>query len=101
MGNRRGDEDGEATAASGYRNFEPLVGPGNTVQAHTEDNAPPDQRWIAMLTGTNYLWAYGCGGGLPSGISQLGTNGPYHDLWSIDVVGDDARAVFVMLFGSW
>src|SRR5205085_2453312 len=32
MGNRRGDENGEATAASGYRNFEPLVGPGNTVE---------------------------------------------------------------------
>ena len=101
MGNRRGDENGEATAASGYRNFEPLVGPGNTMEANTADNALPDQRWIADLAVGNYLWAYGCGGGQPAAISALGTNGQYFDVWSEDVVGQDAHAVFVMLFGSW
>src|SRR5205807_8838958 len=49
MGNRRGDENGEATATSGYRNFEPLVGPGNTFEANIEDSAAPNQRWIARL----------------------------------------------------
>jgi len=57
MGNRRGDENGEATATSGYRNFEPLVGAENTIQANTADNALPNERWIADLATGNYLWA--------------------------------------------
>lgn len=101
MGNRRGDENGEATASSGYRNFEPLVGPGNTDEASTADSTAPQQRWISELAAGNYLWAYGCGGGQPAAISALGTNGQYFDVWSTDVVGQDAKAVFVMLFGSW
>jgi len=101
MGNRRGDQNGEAPAASGYRNFEPLVGPGNTIEANTADNALPNERWVAELAVGNYLWAYGCGGGQRAAISALGTNGQYFDVWSTDVVGEDAHAVFVMLFGSW
>jgi hypothetical protein len=102
MGNLRGDENGEATAASGYRNFEPLVGPGNTFEASVEYAAPPEQRWISMLSAGSYLWAYGCGAGQPSAVSGLGTSdGTFADVRSIDVVAGDAQAVFVMLFGSW
>jgi hypothetical protein len=101
MGNRRGDEGGLASAGSGYRNFTPLVGPGKIIEAGTEDNTTPDQRWISKLTGNTFLWAYGCGGGQPTAISALGTHGQYQDVWSVDVVGGDAKAVFVMLYGSW
>ena len=101
MGNRRGDEMGEGTAASGYRNFDPLIGLGNTVEANIADTAPANQRWISMLGAGSYLWAYGCGGGAPVSISALGTNGQYFDVWSTDIVRQDAKAVFVMLFGSW
>ena len=41
MGNRRGDEGGMAVAASGYRAFEPLVGPGNTIEANIADVPRP------------------------------------------------------------
>jgi hypothetical protein len=57
-----------------------------------------------MLTTGSYLWAYGNGGGAPNGVSGLGTNsiaGTDNFLFSTDVVGVDAQAVFVMLFGSW
>ncbi len=103
MGNLRGDEQGLATAASGYRNFEPLVGPGNTIEANVETtNAPSSQRWVSMLSAGNYLWAYGCGAGQPTACSGLGTHdGTFFDVWSTDFVGMDARAVFVMMFGSW
>jgi hypothetical protein len=101
MGNRRGDEAGRAVAASGYRNFTPFVGAGQILEANTEDNAPPEQRWISMLSANTFLWAYGCGGGQPTAISELGTHDQYNDVWSADVVGQDAKAVFVMLFGSW
>src|SRR5205807_8219515 len=63
MGNRRGDEGGLATAASGYRNFEPFVGPGLTIEANIQDTAPAGARWVYMLGAGNYLWAYGCGAG--------------------------------------
>jgi hypothetical protein len=102
MGNLRGDEKGEATAASGYRNFEPLVGPGNTIRANVEYVAPANARWVNMLGASSYLLAYGCGAGQPAACSGLGTNdGTFSDCWTTDIVGVDAKAVFVMLFGSW
>jgi len=101
LGNRFGDFGGEAFAASGFRNFEPFVGPGNTVLANEQDNAPVDQKWSSMLTAGTYLWAYGCGGGSYTSMSGMGTHGTYSDIWSTDVVGGDAKAVFFMMFGSW
>jgi hypothetical protein len=100
LGNRRGDEDGQATAASGYRSFEPMVGPGNTIEANIQDNAPVPQRWMPMLAAGSYLWAFGNGGGQDYSIGYLGTSGLYNEVWSSDIVGQNAQVVFVMLFGS-
>ncbi len=100
MGNRRGDEAGLATAASGYRAFEPLVGAGNTVEANIADTAPAAQRWASMLSAGPYLWAYGCGAGQDTAVSYLGTNDAYQEVWSTDIVGHNAQGVFVMFFGS-
>ena len=101
MGDRRGGDGGIASAASGYRNFEPLLGPGSVVQANIDNFSAPALRWGPMLDAGSYLWAYGCGAGSISSIGYLGTYGQYEDLYSFDVVGLDAKAVFVMLFGSW
>jgi hypothetical protein len=101
MGDRRGNIDGAlAMAASGYRNFTPFVG-NNIVQANIQDNAPIPQRWISMLDAEGYLWAFGDGGGELNGCTYLGTNGQYNEVLSTDIVGTDAQAVFVMLFGSF
>src|SRR5438445_10515533 len=54
-----------------------------------------------MLSAGTYLWAYGCGGGSYSSMSGMGTHGTYFDIWSTDVIGGDAKAVFYMMFGSW
>jgi hypothetical protein len=105
MGNLRGDEDGIASSASGYRSFEPLVGPGNTIEANVEttNGVPTADRWISKLAAGGYLLAYGCGAGQRTAISGLGVRDGslVNDVYSIDVVGQDAKAVFVMLFGSW
>jgi hypothetical protein len=104
MGNFRGDEGGDATAASGYRNFEPFVGPGNIIEANVEYDAPDNERWISMLGAGSYLWAYGCGGGSPDSCGGLGTavvGGVPGDLSSVEVVAQDPKVPFVMLFGSW
>ena len=101
MGNRFGDFNGEAFAASGFRAFEPLVGPGTVTFASEQDSAPPAQKWSSMLGAGIYLWGYGCGGGSYSSMSGMGTHGAYSDIWSTDIVGQDAKAVFFMMFGSW
>ena len=101
MGNRFGDFNGEAFAASGFRAFEPLVGPGTVTLASEQDSAPADQKWSSMLGAGTYLWGYGCGGGSYTSMSGMGTHGTYSDIWSTDIVGQDAKAVFFMMFGSW
>jgi hypothetical protein len=102
MGNLRGDEGGWAPAATGYRNFEPLVGPGNTIEAKVDLGFPDSQRWVSMLGSGNYVWAYGCGAGQPTACSGLGTHdGDFLDVWSMDFAAVDAHAVFVIMFGSW
>ena len=100
MANRIGDIGGIAPAASGYRAFEPLLGPGNTVEANVADSAAPNQRWISLVSSGPWLWTYGCGGGTDTSISQLGTHGTYNDVWSSDVISRGAKAVFSMLDGS-
>jgi len=100
MANRVGDFDGQAYAANGYRNFEPFVGPGNIVEADVSDAAPPEQRWISLATNNAWLWSYGCVAGQDDIISELGTHDIYNDLWSSDIVGQDAKVVFSMFFGS-
>ena len=101
MGDRSGAQGGLATAASGYRNFQPLLGPGAIVQANTDNLSAPHMRWGPMLAAHRYLWAFGTSAGSQTSLGYHGTNGPYADLYSIDVVGQDAKAVFVMLLGSW
>jgi hypothetical protein len=100
MGNRRGDEGGLAVAASGYRNFEPFVGPGNTIEANIANTAPTTERWSSMLAAGGYLWTYGCGAGQDTAIGYLGTHSTDYEVWSIDLVDWKAQGVFVMVFGS-
>lgn len=100
MGNRRGDEWTSAPAASGYRAFAPSTGPA-LVEANVQDNAPAAERWISHLASGSWLWAYGCGGGQPFGLSGLGTHGMYHDVLTTDLRDDGAKAAFAMLFGSY
>jgi len=102
MADRFGDLDGEARSATGYRNFEPMVGPGNTVFANVSDASLPTNCWISLLsTNSTYLWAYACGGGQDTSMSAMGNHGQYFDVWSTDLVAQDAKAIFFMLEGSW
>ena len=101
IGNRAGDKDGEAPAASGFRNFEPFVGRGNVFLANEQENATEAQRWISMLAAGSYLWTYACGGGSYTSISYMGTHGQYREVWSIDIMANDPKAVFFMMYGSW
>jgi hypothetical protein len=101
MAVRFGDLEGEARSATGYRNFEPMVGPGNTLFANVADASLPTNCWLSLLSTNAYLWTYACGGGQDTTMSAMGTHGQYFDSWTTDIVSQDAKAVFFMLEGSW
>jgi hypothetical protein len=90
-----GVRGGEAFAASGYRSYAPLVSANQTV------TLPNKGEWIPHLRDNSYLLAYGCGAGSYSTIGGLGNTGQYQDGTTIEVVENDIKAVFTMLFGSW
>ena len=73
----------EAFAASGYKNFGPLVGP---------ENVKSDD-YFATTADSSYLWAYGCGGGWYQGAGGIGSTG--------DFANSNTQGVFSMLFGSY
>lgn len=101
MGDGFGDFGGEAFAASGFRAFPALLGPGRTTIANVEDNGLASERWISRLTAQDWLWVYGAGAGDTTAIGGLGLHGAFDDLWSTDLVNLGARGTFYLLFGSW
>lgn len=75
---------GEAFAASGYKNFGPLVTPTNVVAG---------DYFGTMAAGASYQWSYGCGGG---SFTSCGGVGVTNDFTTSNLGG-----VFTMLFGSY
>jgi hypothetical protein len=86
IGDNFGVFSGEAFAASGWRNFSSFFGPANVSTAASGV-------WIPTLKDNSYLWAYGCGGGSYTSAGGIGT--------TTDLVSNDVKAVFTMLFGSY
>ncbi|MEO1625796.1 MAG: hypothetical protein AAFV25_11615 [Bacteroidota bacterium] len=71
-----------APAASGWRNFGPLVGKDNIYE----------QDYFTTLSEEPFLWAYGCGGGSHISAEGIGT--------TADFARDSLQGIFSMLFGS-
>jgi hypothetical protein len=95
VGDYFGSRNGEAFAASGWRNFAPFVGAENVT------TLPNQGTWLSTLSSNPYLWAYGCGAGSFSSIGGIGTSGQYSDGTTTDLVQADIKAVFTLVFGSW
>lgn len=74
---------GEAFAASGYKNFAPLVGYNNITAAD----------YFTTMTGNSYQWSYGCGGGYYNSASGVGTTANF--------AASNLDGVFTLLFGSY
>ncbi len=74
---------GEAFASNGWRNFAPMFGAGQTVEAD----------YLTTMTDSAYLWSYGCGGGWYQGAGGVGS--------TADFVADSIQTIFTMLFGSY
>ncbi|EEF59413.1 fibronectin type III domain-containing protein [Pedosphaera parvula] len=95
VGDYFGFYDGEAFAASGWRNFAPFFGANNI------DSLPNEGSWIRWLNSNPYLWAYACGPGEWSSINGIGNQGNYYTGTTTDIVGNNVQAVFTLIFGSW
>src|SRR5207244_9976551 len=95
VGDYFGVRDGEAFAASGWRNLSTFFTPAN-VTTLTDRGT-----WIPTLTTNACLWAYGCGPGSYTSIGGLGNTDKFDDGVTTEMVGHDVKAVFTMLFGSW
>jgi hypothetical protein len=95
VGDYFGIRDGEAFAASGWRNFAPFFGANNVTTLAEEGT------WIANLSSNAYLWAYGCGPGSYTSVGGAGNTGMFKDGTTTDFVKSDAQAVFFLMFGSW
>ncbi|HWD91980.1 MAG TPA: glycoside hydrolase family 9 protein [Verrucomicrobiae bacterium] len=95
VGDYFGVRDGEAFAASGWRNFAPLLGANKITTVAKEGT------WLPTLRTNAYLFAYGCGSGSYTSIGGIGSVGRYRDGVTTELVQDDVKAVFTLLYGSW
>ena len=95
VGDYFGERDGEAFAASGWRNFAPFVGAAQITTVAQEGT------WLPTLHTNAYLFAYGCGSGSYTSIGGIGNVGRYSDGVTTELVQDDPKAVFTLLYGSW
>ena len=95
VGDYFGVRNGEAFAASGWRNLGAFVGAGNVT------TLPKEGTWISTLSTNPCLVAYGCGSGSYTSIGGLGNTDAYHDGITTEVMSNDVKVVFALLFGSW
>jgi hypothetical protein len=95
LGDNFGSHDGEAFAASGWRNFAPLLGSGNVTTLRE------DECWISALSADPCLWSYVCGPGTYDSLDSPGAINLRHPVTSVGIVNADFRAIFVLLYGSW
>jgi hypothetical protein len=95
VGDFFGTRDGEAFAASAWRNFAPFFGPASITEVSREGS------WISNLHTNAYLWAYGCGAGSYTSVAGLGNSDSYHDGVTTELFTNDIKAAFTLLFGSW
>ncbi len=100
IGDYFGYRNGEAFSASAYRSFAPLVGADQVRNLNVEFN---DQRgvWIPQAAQNDYLLAYGAGAGGYDSISGLGNSQQYNGANTTELVSNNVRGVFNLLFGSW
>lgn len=95
IGDFFGARDGEAYAASGWRNFAGFFGAPNVISIRHPG------RWAPVVSNSPYLWAYGCGAGTYTSIGGLGNSDADHDLTSLELYRNGVQAVFTLMFGSW
>lgn len=81
-----GERDGEAFAASGWRNFAVFFGAQNVAEV-------PGWNYFSTVSSKGHLWSYGTGGGSFYTCNGIGS--------SDDFARTDTKTVFTMFLGSY
>jgi hypothetical protein len=81
-----GERNGEAFAASGWRNFAPFFGASKVSEV-------PGGSYFPTVASQSYLWSYGTGGGSFYTCNGIGS--------SDDFANIDVKTVFTMFLGSY
>jgi hypothetical protein len=81
-----GERDGEAFAASGWRNFSAFFGAENVL-------AVPGWSYFPTLKAQSYLWSYGTGGGAYYTCDGIGSSDGF--------ATNDVQSVFTFFLGSY
>jgi fibronectin type 3 domain-containing protein len=81
-----GEKEGEAFAASGWRNFAPFF-------SASKVSSVPGWNYFPTVGAQGYLWSYGTGGGSYYTCDGIGS--------SDDFVTNDIQSIFTMFLGSY
>jgi hypothetical protein len=87
--------NGLAYAASAFRNFSAFFSFKNVTYVSQEG------QWLPTLNNDAHLWAYACNSGSFKTLAGVGTHGAYNEAWTSDLVQQDPKVIFAMLYGSW
>jgi len=100
VGDSSRSASGEAFAASGYRNFAPLVGSDKITNLTRSYN---DQRGVeipALAAGDYSVSPMAVAPGSYTAVSRSRQLGQYNDCDTVELVSNDVHATFRLLFGS-
>ncbi len=95
-----GWRNGETFSSSAYGAFAAFFGPDKTLNLNVAYN---DTRgvWVPELAKNDYLCAFGAGAGSYGSIAGLGNGAANNTALTTEIVNNNVRAVFTLLFGSW
>jgi hypothetical protein len=89
-----GSMNGEAFTAAAWRSFPAMVGRANITKVGNKGE------WIPEAGKAPWLWSFICGAGSYQSIAGIG-NQKWNAGYTIDLVQNDVKSVFTMVFGSW
>ena len=100
VGDYFGWRNGEAFSSSAYGAFAAFFGADNTRNLNVVHN---DTRgvWVPELAANDYLWAFGAGAGSYTTIAGLGNGANYNNATTPEIVENNLKATFNLVFGSW
>src|SRR5205814_3835118 len=95
-----GVRNGEAFAASAYRNFAPFFGASDIDNLNLINNDTQGV-WVPALKANDCLWAHGSGAGSDNSVSGLGNPGNYNSTSTTEMANSDIEDEFATSSVSW
>ena len=100
VGDYFGWRNGETFSSSAYGAFAAFFGADKTLSTNVAYNDTKGV-WVPELAKNDYLCAFGAGAGSYGSIAGLGNGATGNTALTTEIVNNNIRAVFTLLFGSW